>query len=257
MDSRRRGHRWCNVRDLYARARRLRARDSTSNAISFLPTDLGTSRLRGYLQPDAGNITVVTGDITAESELSGLGRNLTSAGGSRPTVSTADASYNNRSTRHHVATQYDTTAVDFTFEAQPFTIVTVGHCSAVGTQVFLGNSATSSEIDVYAIGGNMALYAGSAVIATAVPWTSPCVRCDVVNNGGTSSIYKNDHTTPVATGTTGTAVETAFRIGAAKSGGSGWIGTTAGMAFLSGAASANVRGAVMGYFGWYYNLPVT
>lgn len=223
-----------------------------------------TPRLRsecvGWFRPDANSITHVTGSISAFLDSSIQLRHLTQSLGSlMPTYAASDAAYNNRPTITFTATHYLDSSV-FSALSPLWTVYVVGHASAVGNQVFVGNAIADpgNEKDaIYATAGNASTYGGAGPLVSSTALTSKHVICAIQGNAANSAIYVDDSTTAVITGSNGSASVMTYRLGAARPATGGLIGTIAEVVMVTGADTQAQRYQMMKFLGDYYGKAVT
>lgn len=195
-----------------------------------------------------------TGSNPAQwDDLSGNSRHLTQATGANQPAIVSNV-LNGRQVRRFDGVNDLLTNSTYSL-SQPFTVFSVIDytVSALGKNVFAGNSGASAPAVSINSTNKASLFAGSTITATNAA-AKPCILSSVFNT--TSSVLL-ENGLQVASGNVGSAALSGFRLGAWSSGGDRFIGDIAEVIMFPVVLSTTDRRRVEGYLSSKYNIAVS
>lgn len=228
-----------------------------------LPVPRTVAGLLAWYRGDLG-VTNVGGRASAWADQSGTGdanKNLVQAtAGNRPTITAADANFNNQTTLALNSAHPDILIPTGNWAvamAQPITIYSVHLVTSLAGQVaYYDDNVTPNSFSLFqTLGGGFAAEAGASLSAGDNTLNKPTVFA-VVFNGVSSSCYDNARTA-VASGNAGANGSVGLLVGDhATGGGSPLAGTIAEIIVYSGAHNATTRSTVLTYLGARYAIAI-
>ncbi len=201
------------------------------------------------------------GFASAWNDASGVGdsnRNFTQAtGGSRPTIVTTDANFNNRTTLS-LSAKSMVTGTFASPQAQPLTMYVVFRYTAAGNRFVFDDIDGTSRVAFLDDAASPYLFAGSSLVGVGgdMPTVTTMVVC-LVFNGVSSAAYISRYNTAAVTGDAGANALTSLTLGDKFDLSSPFGGQIAELDAYSSAHDATARQTVMEALGGLYGVSIT
>jgi hypothetical protein len=212
------------------------------------------------------NSSFIVGPWNDESQTGDTHKNLANGGSAMgPTLKFADANYLGQTTIQTGAdaTSYFASGTWTSTVAQPHTLILVGHrTSAAGTTFFCDGIAAGTAAGVVIdSAGVITMGAGGSFTGTAAnKWLVPSAFLGEFNSvAGTSKMFFNDFTNPLATGNAGTVGFDGISLGVHSvgfGGGNVWPGTIAEVIDYAAILTANQKAQIRQYLRGRYGLAI-
>lgn len=223
------------------------------------PTLRAVGTIRSLHMAHTG-VTLGTG-VAAWADQSGVGdanRNESQGTGANQPAVITNVNFNGRTVLQFDGTDYLQSGTWSAANTQPAMLYfAFRQTNGTGTQIlnYSNTGANLNYVPLSASTGNISLYANASLALGVSALNVTTILCWELN-GVSSKGYVNAITTPVASGTCGTANCPGMTTGASNTGTNGFIGLLGTRAVYAGTHSAGQRAAVMNALGAYYGVTV-
>lgn len=229
-----------------------------TSASDFSATSV--ANCRAWYRASLG-VTNTAGAASAWADQSGAGdssRNFSQGtSGSRPTITSANANFNNKATLDFDGTDdYMATGTFSSSYSQPVTLYAVFRATSLGFLYLFDDLDGGSRIALLDSIGTFDLFAGAELTGGTYSTGTTYVLA-MVCNGASSAIYANQYSTAAASGDAGSNAFDSFTLGARYTVESYFAGSVAELIAYSGAHDSTTRQTVMQGLGTLYGVTVT
>lgn len=228
-----------------------------TSASDFSATSV--ANCRAWYRASLG-VTNTAGAASAWADQSGAGdssRNFSQGtSGSRPTITSANANFNNKATLDFDGTDDYMATGTFSSSYSPVTLYIVFRAASLGFLYVFDDLDGGSRVALLDSSGTFDLFAGAELTGGTYS-TGTTYVLGMVCNGASSAIYANQYSTAAASGDAGANAFDSFTLGARYTVEGFFYGSVAELIAYSGAHDSTTRQTVMQGLGTLYGVTVT